>query len=78
MVNETLAEKLSAGLVSLLSKSSEPEQVRQLLTYLQLLHRWNKSFNLTAVRDPEQMVTRHLLDSVSVLPWIDMARCWIR
>ena len=72
MANDTLAEKLSAGLVSLFSKSTEPEQVRQLLTYLQLLHHWNRSFNLTAVRDPEEMVTRHLLDSVSVLSWIDM------
>ena len=71
MINGALAEKLSAGLISLFSKLPEPEQIKQLLAYLQLLQRWNDSFNLTAVRDPEQMVTRHLLDSLSVLPWVD-------
>lgn len=40
----------------------------QLLDYIELLAQWNKSFNLTAVRDPAEMVTRHLLDSLAVLP----------
>ena len=43
----------------------------QLLSYLELLLRWNDTYNLTAIRDPQQMVTRHLLDSLSVMPWID-------
>lgn len=42
----------------------------QLLAYLQLLEKWNRHYNLTAVRDPEQMVPRHLLDSLSLLPFL--------
>jgi 16S rRNA (guanine527-N7)-methyltransferase len=49
-----------------------------LLHYLELLQKWNKVYNLTAIRDPEQMVTHHLLDSLSVAPhiwpgrWLDV------
>jgi len=45
----------------------DENQRRQLLDYLELLQKWNKVHNLTAVRDPEEMVTLHLLDSLSVL-----------
>jgi 16S rRNA (guanine527-N7)-methyltransferase len=45
-------------------------QRQQLLAYLQLLHKWNAAYNLTAVRDPGQMVTRHLLDSLAVAPYL--------
>ncbi|SFX39990.1 16S rRNA (guanine(527)-N(7))-methyltransferase RsmG [Marinospirillum alkaliphilum] len=46
------------------------QQLQQLLEYLQLLDKWNQAYNLTAVRDPLDMVSRHLLDSLSILPYV--------
>ncbi|MFC6276005.1 16S rRNA (guanine(527)-N(7))-methyltransferase RsmG [Psittacicella hinzii] len=40
----------------------------QLLTYLELMHKWNQAFNLTAIKDPSQMLVKHLLDSLAVAP----------
>ena len=40
----------------------------QLLDYLELLQKWNRVYNLTAVRDPQEMLTHHLLDSLSAVP----------
>ncbi|MDI3324174.1 16S rRNA (guanine(527)-N(7))-methyltransferase RsmG [Pontibacterium granulatum] len=48
----------------------EAGQIDTLMAYLQMLIKWNKAYNLTAVRDPQEMVSRHLLDSLSVLPYI--------
>ena len=42
----------------------------KLLAYLDLLAKWNRTYNLTAVRDPGEMVSRHLLDSLAVLPYM--------
>ncbi|MBA2674710.1 16S rRNA (guanine(527)-N(7))-methyltransferase RsmG [Ramlibacter sp.] len=42
-------------------------QIAQLLDYLDLIQHWNKVYNLTAVRDPREMVTQHLLDSLSIV-----------
>ncbi|RNF83806.1 16S rRNA (guanine(527)-N(7))-methyltransferase RsmG [Montanilutibacter psychrotolerans] len=42
-----------------------------LLDYLALLLRWNKTYNLTAVRDPREMVSKHLLDSLAMHPYVD-------
>ncbi|MFT7722360.1 MAG: 16S rRNA (guanine(527)-N(7))-methyltransferase RsmG [Roseateles sp.] len=44
-----------------------PSQIAQLLAYLALLQKWNKVYNLTAVRDPAQMLSHHLIDSLSVI-----------
>ena len=41
-----------------------------LLDYLDLLLRWNRTYNLTAIRDPDEMVTRHLLDSLAMQPFV--------
>jgi len=45
----------------------------QLLKYTQLLAKWNRTYNLTAVRDPLAMVSHHLLDSLAVLPHLAFA-----
>ncbi len=65
----TQAALLSAGVAEMgLGVSLEAQQ--KLLSYLSLLQKWNKVYNLTAVRDPLEMVTLHLLDSLSVLPYV--------
>lgn len=63
------AEELSRGAAELGVALTE-QQHHQLLGYLALLIKWNKAYNLTAVRDPDEMVSRHLLDSLSVVPFV--------
>jgi 16S rRNA (guanine527-N7)-methyltransferase len=46
----------------------------RLLDYLALLGKWNKTYNLTAIHEPERMLTHHLLDSLAVLPYITADR----
>lgn len=53
-----------------LGVSLTESQSSQLLCYLTLLNKWNKAYNLTAVRNPEEMLTRHLIDSLSIVPWV--------
>lgn len=48
---------------------NQPQQAR-MIEYVKLLDKWNQAFNLSAVRDPVQMISRHLLDSLSLLPRI--------
>jgi 16S rRNA (guanine527-N7)-methyltransferase len=61
------ADNLNAGLAAI--EFAFPERTHfQLLAFLALLSKWNRTYNLTAIRDPEAMVTQHLLDSLAVLP----------
>lgn len=69
----SLAEKLEQGLKQVGLQISADKQ-QKLLQYLALVEKWNKVHNLTAVRDPEQMVILHLLDSLVVLPHIQVQR----
>lgn len=50
------------------------EQKKAQLHYLTLLNHWNKAYNLTAVRQPEQMLSRHIMDSLSVAPFLQGER----
>ena len=62
--------QLSQGLAAM-SLPLGIHQCEALLGYLGLLRKWNRAFNLTAVRDPGSMVRRQLLDSLSLVPWLD-------
>ena len=66
---EFLQAQLEHGLEILRLRLADAA-IRRLLDYLDLLVRWNAAYNLTAVRDPAQMVPRHLLDSLAVLPFV--------
>lgn len=62
-----LAKTLTDG-ISALKLALSQKQIEQLLDYLSLLAKWNAVYNLTAVRDPMEMVTLHLLDSLAAVP----------
>lgn len=71
MNQQGLSDILSKGLGQLnLSQTLDGNQQNTLLKYVELLNKWNKTYNLTAVRKPEHMVTRHLLDSLSICPYL--------
>ena len=65
----SLKEKIESGLVALTLKS-HPEVVEKLEQYLALITKWNKVTNLTSIDNPEQMVVLHLLDSLSIQPYL--------
>ncbi len=54
------------SLLKIAGISLPDQQKQQLVGYVELLHKWNKAYNLTSVRDPEQMLIRHILDSIVV------------
>ena len=65
----TQQQDLESGLREL-NLNCSSLQLEKLLKYLELLQRWNKAFNLTAIRDPLQMVRLHLLDSLAIHPYV--------
>ena len=64
-----LPARLRQGLAGL-GLSLPDDRVDRLIGYVALLARWNAAYNLTAVREPADMVPRHLLDSLAILPWV--------
>ncbi len=69
-IHEDWPAQLDDGLAAM-GLALKPEQREAMLGYLGLLAKWNRAFNLTAVRDPASMVRRQLLDSLSILRWTD-------
>ena len=67
------AQQLRDGIQALGLDIDEAKQVK-LLDYAALLQKWNKTYNLTALRDPAQTVSHHLLDSLTLLPYIEHAQ----
>lgn len=61
-----LEQGLRQGLLDL-ALTLDDRQIQQLLDYLDLIQKWTKVYNLTAVRDPAEMLTHHLLDSLAVI-----------
>jgi 16S rRNA (guanine527-N7)-methyltransferase len=61
-----IVQGLSLGIESLSLNVSEPQQ-RQLLSYMALIQKWNKVYNLTALRQAQEILTHHLLDSLSAV-----------
>ena len=77
LVTEQHAEELRQGAAEL-GVTLSAGQHEQLLAYLALLIKWNKAYNLTAVRDPDEMVSRHLLDSLSIVANVEpLGRRWL-
>ncbi|MDB5844212.1 MAG: rRNA m(7)G-527 methyltransferase [Polaromonas sp.] len=66
-----LRATLLAGLAALQLELSE-QQINQLLDYQAMIGKWTKVYNLTSVRDPAEMMTHHLLDSLSVVPALQL------
>jgi len=71
--NTNLRRRLDDGIAAL-GLPLDADHQERLLAYLALLVKWNQAYNLTAIRDPLEMVTKHLLDSLAVLPHLHGTR----
>jgi 16S rRNA (guanine527-N7)-methyltransferase len=69
-MKEPLRQQLAFGLKQM-GLHFPVETQQKLVHYIQLIARWNKAFNLTAIRDVEDMVSKHLLDSLAVQPFVE-------
>ena len=75
-MTQQLLDHLTSGIAEL-GLTLPAEVPEKLIDYLGLLSHWNRAYNLTAVRDPADMVTKHLLDSLAVLPYLGKAKSLI-
>ncbi len=67
------ADQLKRGLIAL-GLTLAPDTQERLLDYIALIEKWNRVYNLTAIREPEKMVSHHLLDSLAVAPHLHAKR----
>ena len=70
---DKIDRKMKAKLENLLAQAEiqlTDLQKDQLIQLVQLLHKWNKAYNLTSVRDPQEMLVKHILDSIVVSPYL--------
>ncbi|MEC9375411.1 MAG: 16S rRNA (guanine(527)-N(7))-methyltransferase RsmG [Pseudomonadota bacterium] len=67
--SDELQQKLKSGLVALELNLAD-QAIKKLLRFINELHHWNQAYSLTAIRDPLDMVARHLLDSLSATPFV--------
>ncbi|GAC06244.1 16S rRNA (guanine(527)-N(7))-methyltransferase RsmG [Paraglaciecola chathamensis] len=68
----TLAAKLQEY-ISLTDLQVSEEQISKLVGFVQLIHKWNKAYNLTSVRDRESMLIKHIMDSIVVAPHLQQS-----
>lgn len=74
-LHDKLKQQLVRGAIEM-SVALTGEQTEKLLAYIREFEKWNKAYNLSAVRDIHQMVARHLLDSLSVVPWLSAQKTY--
>jgi len=70
---EACRKILASGIASL-NLSMTDEKIDQLLGFIKLIEKWNKAYNLTAIRDREEMARLHILDSLAIAPHIEGKR----
>ncbi|MFA6161896.1 MAG: 16S rRNA (guanine(527)-N(7))-methyltransferase RsmG [Methylobacter sp.] len=66
--------KILVSGIAALNLNVTSEQVDQLLSFIKLIEKWNKAYNLTAIRDREDMAKLHILDSLAIVPHIEGKR----
>lgn len=68
-MSQNLHDQLEQG-IEALGLNIPSATVHRLLQYLELIQKWNRVYNLTAVKDPGQMLSHHILDSLSIIPYV--------
>ena len=74
MTQEVLSKQLQQGLGEL-GEDPATHPCDAYLSYIDLLSKWNRTYNLTGIKTKEKMLTHHILDSLSVLPYINGGTC---